>query len=52
MSDFHESMRILICDDNADAAQTLGALLGSERHETFICQDGHSCIENSARMEA
>jgi len=40
-------MRILICDDNADAAQTLGALLGSERHETFICHDGRSCIDKA-----
>ena len=40
-------MRILICDDNADAAQALGALLGSERHETFICHDGGSCIDKA-----
>jgi CheY-like chemotaxis protein len=40
-------MRILICDDNADAAQTLGALLGSERHEAFICLDGRACIEKA-----
>ena len=37
-------MRVLICDDNPDAADTLGALLTIERHETFTCYDGAACV--------
>lgn len=40
-------MRILICDDNRDAAMTLGLLLGTERHDTFICHDGVSCVQKA-----
>lgn len=37
-------MRVLICDDNEDAARTLSLLVGFDRHETRVCMDGASCI--------
>ena len=37
-------MRVLICDDNEDAARTLSLLVGIDRHETRVCMDGTSCI--------
>jgi len=37
-------LRVLICDDNEDAAQTLSMLVGIDRHETRVCRDGASCI--------
>jgi CheY-like chemotaxis protein len=39
-------MRILVCDDNVDAAATLGLLLGG-RHEVYLCHDGRSCVEKA-----
>lgn len=40
-------MRILICDDNRDAATTLGMLVASDRHEVYLCHDGRSCVEKA-----
>jgi CheY-like chemotaxis protein len=40
-------MRILICDDNKDAAMVLGVLFSSERHDVYICHDGASCVEKA-----
>lgn len=37
-------MRVLVCDDNVDAAATLGMLIRSRRHEVFLCHDGKTCI--------
>lgn len=37
-------MRVLICDDNEDARQTMSLLVGMERHETRACPDGPSCV--------
>ena len=37
-------MRVLICDDNEDARQTMSLLVGMERHETRVCADGPSCV--------
>ena len=37
-------MRILICDDNADAAQAISMLVSFERHETHVCNDGPACV--------
>jgi CheY-like chemotaxis protein len=37
-------VRVLICDDNEDARQTMSLLVGMERHETRVCPDGASCI--------
>lgn len=40
-------MRILICDDNRDAAVTLGMLFDSRRHEIYVCHDGITCVEKA-----
>jgi CheY-like chemotaxis protein len=37
-------VRVLICDDNEDARQTMSLLVGMERHETRVCPDGPSCV--------
>jgi CheY-like chemotaxis protein len=37
-------VRVLICDDNEDARQTMSLLVGMERHETRVCPDGASCV--------
>jgi CheY-like chemotaxis protein len=37
-------MRVLVCDDNVDAAATLGMLIRSRRHDVFLCHDGKTCI--------
>jgi two-component system CheB/CheR fusion protein len=39
--------RILLCDDNADAANTLRLLLESEGHEVSVCYAGLPCIEKA-----
>jgi CheY-like chemotaxis protein len=40
-------MRVLICDDNRDAADMLDALMVAARYETCVCYDGRSCIEKA-----
>ncbi len=40
-------MRVLICDDNPDAASSLEMLVASDRHETCVCADGASCVEKA-----
>jgi signal transduction histidine kinase/ActR/RegA family two-component response regulator len=40
--------RILIVDDNADAASTLAKLLGNRGHETHVLFDGPSALEWAA----
>lgn len=40
-------MRILICDDNRDAADTLAAFFSESEHEVAVCYDGPSCIEKA-----
>lgn len=37
-------MRVLICDDNVDAATTLAYLFSANRHEVWSCHDGASCL--------
>lgn len=39
------SLRILILDDNVDAAQTLGALLGSAGHAVTLAHTGQQAID-------
>jgi DNA-binding response OmpR family regulator len=39
--------RILIVDDNVDAAKTLDLLLGGSGHETRVCNDGAACLEEA-----
>ena len=38
-------VRILICDDNVDSANTWAALLDSEGHDVRISHFGNGCVE-------
>ena len=38
------ALRILVVDDNGDAADTLAALLGAMGHTTAIANDGHAAL--------
>lgn len=40
-------MRVLICDDNYDAAESLRALLSIDRHEIAVCNDGAACVQRA-----
>ncbi len=42
--------RVLIVDDNADAADTLAALLVLSGHETSVAYEGASALEHAERM--
>jgi signal transduction histidine kinase/ActR/RegA family two-component response regulator len=42
--------RILIVDDNADAARTLADLLDLDGHETHLAHDGPSAVEAARRL--
>ena len=42
--------RILIVDDNADAARTLADLLDLDGHETHLAYDGPSAVEAAQRL--
>ena len=39
--------RILVVDDNADAAESLAALLAISGHETRLAHDGHQAVEEA-----
>jgi signal transduction histidine kinase/CheY-like chemotaxis protein len=45
----HTSRRILVVDDNVDAATSLGSLLESNGHSVQTCFDGTSAFEAAAR---
>jgi PAS domain S-box-containing protein len=38
------AVRVLVVDDNRDAAETLGALVGMMGHEVTIANDGHQAL--------
>lgn len=40
-------MRILVCDDNVDSAETLRALFSSDGHEVFCFHDSRSCLQKA-----
>jgi DNA-binding response OmpR family regulator len=40
-------MRVLICDDNADAADTLALLLRTHGHDVKVFYDGDSCLKEA-----
>jgi CheY-like chemotaxis protein len=40
-------MRVLVCDDNVDAAATLAVLLSHNRHDVRVCNDGATCVEKT-----
>jgi CheY-like chemotaxis protein len=44
-------MRILVCDDNADAADTLAALLRGHGHEVIAAYDGRACLEKALQWK-
>ncbi|QYF92706.1 PAS domain S-box protein [Massilia sp. PAMC28688] len=44
-----KALRIMIVDDNVDAAQTLGALLESEGHAVSIYYEGSSALQAARR---
>jgi len=45
------SRRVLVVDDNEDAADSLGALLESSGHEVAIAYDGASALEIAGRFD-
>lgn len=44
------SRRILVVDDNVDAALTLAELLGLDGHEAHVAHDGPSAVESARRL--
>ena len=42
--------RVLIVDDNADAARSLRMLMEIGGHETHLCYDGHSALSEAERF--
>ena len=42
--------RILVVDDNVDAALTLAELLGLDGHEAHVAHDGPSAVESARRL--
>ena len=40
-------MRVLICDDNRDAADVLAAVLQTSGHDVCVCYDGPGCVEKA-----
>lgn len=42
-----QGVRVLICDDNRDAADTLDVLIRLHHHETAICHDGEGCLKKA-----
>jgi PAS domain S-box-containing protein len=43
--------RILVVDDNADAAESLAALLSISGHETRMAHDGHEALQQAERFQ-
>ena len=43
--------RILVVDDNADAAESLAALLQISGHETRLAHDGHDAVEQAQQFQ-
>lgn len=40
-------MRVLVCDDNVDGADTLGMLLHSQGHEVKVFYEGGTCLREA-----
>jgi CheY-like chemotaxis protein len=47
MAEEQGTERVLICEDQADAAQTLATLLALSGHEVRVCHDGRSAIDHA-----
>jgi CheY-like chemotaxis protein len=43
-----QGLRILVVDDNVDAANTLGELLRIKGHQVRVAYEGHSAVESTA----
>jgi PAS domain S-box-containing protein len=43
-------LRVLVVDDNRDAAETLGALVGMMGHEVAVANDGYQALRTMASM--
>jgi CheY-like chemotaxis protein len=41
--------RVLVCEDQKDAAESLAALLRLQGHEVLVCSDGRSAIEQALK---
>ena len=41
--------RVLLCEDQRDAAESLAALLRLQGHEVSVCYDGSSAIDKASR---
>ena len=46
-----EPLRIVVADDNVDAALTLGALLGLQGHDVRTAHDGMEALDEVMRFE-
>jgi CheY-like chemotaxis protein len=40
-------MRVLVCDDNADAADTLALLLRAHGHDVKVFYEGRACVREA-----
>ena len=40
-------MRVMVCDDNVDGADTLGMLLRSQGHEVKVFYEGGTCLREA-----
>jgi len=47
----HAGLRILVVDDNRDAAETLAALLGHAGHSAPVANDGHQALRMMASFQ-
>src|SRR5918999_736540 len=47
MGGIETTARVLICEDQADLAQTFAALLSLHGHEVRVCHDGRSAIDQA-----
>ncbi len=43
--------RVLVVDDNADAAESLAALLSISGHETRMANDGHEALQEAEQFQ-
>ena len=46
-----QGLRVLVVDDNRDAAETLSALLGHMGHSAPVANDGHQALRMMARFQ-
>jgi PAS domain S-box-containing protein len=49
-ADAAAGLRVLVVDDNRDAAETLGALIGMMGHDVVVANDGHQALRKMTAM--